>query len=119
MSAWQHTQAIILAIARNTAEHCERLIVVILPVSYQVYQHIWNEYIAALKLDPSEYDLEKPQHLLALFLDEHGIEYVAPPPAMGQNLIDAPLFFPFDGHLTVEGHRIVSDALWEKLRGAQ
>lgn len=117
-AAWRYTQAIIEATARNTAEHREKLIVVILPVSYQVYQHTWNEYIAALKLDPSEYDLDKPQRLLAQFLDERGIEYVDPLPALRQNIIGPPLFYSVDGHLTAEGHRIVSRVICEKFRNA-
>lgn len=113
---WEYTQTILHNLAQETAQHNERLIVLILPTSYQVYKTTWDEYIAALQLDPREYDLEKPQRLLSEFFSNHGIEFVDALPALRDNLIGPPLFFAVDGHLTPEGHNIVGRLLCEYLK---
>ncbi len=113
---WEYTQTILQHAAQQTAEHNERFIVLILPTSYQVYQATWDEYIAALQLDPREYDLEKPQRLLKEFFSHHGIEWVDALPVLRNKIIGPPLFFSVDGHLTPEGHAIVGQALCEYLK---
>lgn len=113
---WDYTQTILQYLAQETAEHQERLIVLVLPASYQVYKTTWDEYIAALQLDPREYDLEKPQRLLRDFFSTSGIEFVDALPVLRHNLIGPPLFFAVDGHLTPEGHDIVGRALCEYLK---
>jgi hypothetical protein len=113
---WEHTQDILLRLAQDTAEKGERLVVLILPTSYQVYKTTWDEYVQALKLDTSEYDLEKPQRLLSEFFSSKGIEYIDALPVLRYNLIGPPLFFAVDGHLTPEGHDVVAGAVCEYLK---
>jgi hypothetical protein len=111
---WNLTQTIFRNLASSTANNSQRLIVLILPTSYQVYQKTWNQYIAALQLDPSNYDLDKPQRILRDFFDDQDIEYVDALPGLRQN-IHAPLFFPIDGHLTPQGHQLVAQQLCDYL----
>ena len=65
---WSQTQSILVDLAAYTKQNEQRFIIVILPTIYQVYQRSWNEYIAALHLEPGRYDLDKRQKLLAEFV---------------------------------------------------
>jgi hypothetical protein len=112
---WSQTQSILIDLDAYTKQNEQRLIIVILPTIYQVYQRSWNEYIAALHLEPSRYDLDKPQKLLAEFCTTHEIEFVDVLPLMRARSQDTTLCFPVDGHLTPEGHQTVAQALCDYL----
>lgn len=113
--AWSSTQTILRDLAALVRKHNRQLILVVLPTIYQVYRQSWDDYIAALKLDPASYDLDKPQTLLADFCKTEGIEMLDVLPVLRSNAANARLFYPVDGHPTAEGHRIIGEALAEHL----
>lgn len=113
--SWKGIQAIFSNFSGDVRQHHQRLIVLILPTIYQVYETSWNQYIEALQLDPKRYDLDKPQRILREFLSQQNIEYVDVLPTLRSQTQGRPLFFPVDKHLTADGHRVVAQALCKYL----
>jgi lysophospholipase L1-like esterase len=114
---WAKTQTILSDFGKATRANGQRLIIVILPAIYQVYNSAWDEYIRALKLDPTRYDLEKPQKVLMEFCKAEGIECVDALPALRAGATNAGLYFPVDGHPTAAGHKVIAEAIREYLLG--
>jgi hypothetical protein len=112
---WELDQRLFLELKDFVREHNIRLIVVILPESYQVYQDTWNRYINTFKIDPKLYDLEKPQKLLAEFFTKNGIEFVDVLSAMRSAANDTRVIYRIDAHMTPAGHRVVARMLCEYL----
>lgn len=112
---WAKTQTILSDFSEATRASGQRLIIVILPAIYQVYNSAWDEYIRALKLDPSRYDLEKPQKVLMEFCQSKGIECVDALPPLRALASNAGLYFPVDGHPTAAGHKVIAQAIRDYL----
>ncbi len=113
---WNTTQSIMLEAAETAKVHHHRLVVIILPTSYQVYPEIWDKYISGMKINPLLYDLDKPQRILKEFFTQHNIEFVDALPILRKEAAGPLLFFPIDGHLTAEGHKVVANAVRDYLR---
>lgn len=113
---WNFTQSILRDLIALTKQHNQRLIFVLLPTIYQAYRTSWDQYIAALHLEPSRYDLDKPQKLLADFLTIHNVEFVDVLPLMRAKAQEERLYYPVDSHLSPEGHALVADALYKYLQ---
>lgn len=88
-----------------------RLIVVILPAIYQVYEDLWYQEIDHLKIDRNLYDLERPQRLVAEFCARNQIECVDLLPALRAKRKEGALFFRIDSHPSVKGHLVIADSL--------
>lgn len=110
--SWKLTKSILKDFATYTRDRSKRLIVVILPTSYQVYESSWKAYIAALKINPEDYDLDMPQRILGEFFEKEDIEFVDMLPILRKvDVLGPRLFYPIDGHLTPEGHKYVAQTL--------
>jgi len=112
---WDLDQHLFLELKDFVQKHNMRLIVVVLPESYQVYESAWNRYLQTFKIDPNLYDLEKPQKLLAEFFTKHEIEFVDVLPAMRSAAKDTRVIYPIDAHMTPAGHQVVAKMLCEYL----
>jgi hypothetical protein len=110
---WELDQRLFLELKDFIREHNLRLIVVILPESYQIYQDTWNRYLNAFHIDPNLYDLDKPQKLLAEFFRKNQIECVDALPELRSVGKQIRVCYPIDAHLTPAGHRVVAHALCE------
>jgi hypothetical protein len=112
---WARTQTILSDFSKATRAAGQRFIIVILPAIYQVYNSAWDEYIRALKLEPSRYDLEKPQKVLMEFCNAEGIECVDALPSLRASSAHGGLYFPVDGHPTVAGHKVIAQVIRDYL----
>jgi hypothetical protein len=108
---WELDQRLFLELKDFVREHNLRLIVVILPESYQIYEDAWNRYLNTFHIDPKLYDLEKPQKLLAEFFRDNQIEFVDALPELHSVGKQIRVCYPIDAHLTPAGHRVVAHAL--------
>jgi hypothetical protein len=112
---WELDRRLLLELRDFIRQRNMRLIVVVLPEAYQVYESAWNQYLSAFKIDPSSYDLDKPQKLLKDFYTAHQIECVDALPTMRSLRKEKQLCYPLDSHMTPEGHRVVADLLCKYL----
>ncbi len=110
---WELDQRLLLEAKEFTQRNNMRLIVVVLPAIYQVYEDAWTKYFTTFKVDPNLYDLNKPQTLLNEFCQKNGIEIIDMLPGMRREGKSQQLFFPIDTHMNPEGHRVVADSLTE------
>ncbi len=88
-----------------------RLIVVVLPAIYQVYEQAWNQYFTTYHADPNKYDLYKPQTLMDEFCSGHQIECVDMLSCLRLAGKEQRLYYEIDSHMRPAGHRVVADSL--------
>jgi len=75
--AWAITEALILELNREVREQGGRFGVVILPSSAQVYPQLWRATVEKCPvMQTIAWDMEKPNRILANFLQENGIPYL-------------------------------------------
>lgn len=110
---WELDQRLFLELRDFVRGRNVRLIVVILPESYQMYEDTWSRYLNTFHIDPNLYDLEKPQKLLAEFFTKNQIEFVDVLPELRPVGKGTRVCYPIDAHLTPAGHRVVAQALCE------
>lgn len=108
---WQHTQQLLLELSALTRAHGKQLVIVPIPLIYQVHQDIWNEYTSIFQIDPTRFDMEKPQRLLTDFCTQQNIDCVDVLDTMRRQGETTPLFYRVDGHMTAAGHRVVAQVL--------
>lgn len=95
-----------------------RFLLVVIPRSIQVYDTDRQRYTEAFGAAPGDWDMERPQRILAEWARQHGAESLDLLPALRQAASAAAerlYYFP-DSHLTRAGHRVVAERLHEYLR---
>ncbi len=107
-----------LAVLDETADYCRhgssRLLLLIVPRSYQVYEHESAAMREALDVSPEQVDLDKPQRVLKAWADRAGVEAVDLLPSFRRHVAkhpDLPLFYFPDAHLTADGHALAADGV--------
>ena len=107
-----------LAVLDGTADYCRqrssRLVVLILPRSYQVYEHESAAMREELDVSPEQVDLDKPQWILKAWADRVGVATVDLLPSFRRHVAkhpDSSLFYFPDAHLTAEGHALAADGV--------
>ena len=113
---WALEQKLLMEFKNFTAAHHERFILLALPTQYQVHEELWQHHFTTFHLDPSKYDLEKPQKLLAEYCRQNGIEYIDALPALraaGKNEV---LFYRIASYMNPNGHRVVGDLVTSYLQ---
>lgn len=90
-----------------------RFLLLVIPRSIQVYDSDRQRYAEAFGAAPGEWDMERPQRILAEWARRQGTESLDLLPALRQAASASPerlYYFP-DSHLTKAGHRVVSEQL--------
>ncbi len=107
-----------LAVLDETADYCRqrssRLVLLILPRSYPVYERESAAMREALNVSPEQVDLDKPQRILKAWADRAEVEAVDLLGSFRRHVAkhaDSPLFYFPDAHLTAEGHALAADVV--------
>ena len=119
--AIEQTLAVLAEIADYCGQRSSRLLLLILPRSYQVYEAELAAMRKALAVSPEELDLHKPQRVLKQWATRSGVDAVDILPSVRRHAAlnpDSPLFYYPDAHLTAEGHALAADALLPALSSA-
>lgn len=105
-----------LAVLDETADYCRqrssRLVLLILPRSYQVYERETAAMREALAVSPGQVELDRPQRILKAWAERTGVEAVDLLPSFRRHAAkhpDSPLFYFPDAHLTADGHALAAD----------
>jgi hypothetical protein len=100
-----------LAALDDVADQCERagarLLLVVLPRSFQADDAELAERMQGLGWTPEDLDLDRPQRILSEWAAGRGVAFVDVLPAFRRSVEEGaePLFFTPDAHMTPEGHR--------------
>lgn len=112
---WNLAKAILRQMAQEAKAQGRRFAVVILPYLPQVYDEIWN---ASFGSRPELYDRGIASRRLEEFGREEGVEVIDTTPAMVAEArrIRGGLHFSTDRHPNVAGHRVIAQAVAERLK---
>jgi hypothetical protein len=114
--AWDVTEALLVA-ARDASEAANaRFLLVNAPTVWEIYQSRWESFRDANGLRADGWDLEAARRRLAALATRHGIEYLDLTPSLTAAVAAEPsLYFSRDLHWTAAGHRVVGQALAERV----
>jgi len=118
--AWDVTRLLIRKLKREAGKHGSRLVVVSIPFREQVDKGFWSEELSRSAMKEQEWDLSKPDRLLAQFLHEQEIPVLLLASHFQKHLKKADLYHPVDkngrdGHWNARGHRLAAEVLYRWL----
>lgn len=90
-----------------------KLVVIQIPNKEQIYFKDFKEIIDNYKIDISKIDLSFPNKLLHSLTDKYGIKLIDPLDSFSRN--DKRLFFEYDEHLNIEGHKFLAKCISDNL----
>ena len=115
---WLLTTRLIEELKTETTKRGTRLAVLYIPDRRQIHPQIWNETLRRYpKAQGPEWDLDKPNRSLGIFLAQEGVSYLDWTSSFRERALkeDRPLYFVYDRHLNPEGHRLGSGLVYEWL----
>jgi hypothetical protein len=116
--AWQLTTAIVDRFALETTSVGSDFAVVYFPAWRQVVPEAWRKAVECWpEVRFRQWDLDRPNRLLAEHLATRGVPYLDLTPYLRESQrAGHRLFFDYDVHLTVSGHRVVGDVVFMWMR---
>ena len=103
-------------IAEETSRIGSILVIVIHPDQYQVESGLFHQICEKYDLHPKDFDLEKPQRLIAQYCDSRGIPYIDLLAAMRKHGSSGGLFRLNDSHYNSQGNLLAADEILKHLR---
>jgi hypothetical protein len=114
--AWTRAKAALGEIKSWCDAHGARLAVIAIPTQSQVEPEAWAAVVRTYGLREEDFDLEKPQRILAAFAAERGIPLIdLLSPLRAARASDGPLYFSRDTHWTPRGHAVAADEILRQL----
>jgi acetyltransferase AlgX (SGNH hydrolase-like protein) len=112
---WDKTLRTLAEFKQVLDERGIRMVLVLLPDHVQVDQQLRQEFLAARGEDPSQFDFQKPQHMLKEWGERNGVRTIDLLPQFREAAPQEALYFSTDLHITAAGHRLVSEGVWPAL----
>jgi acetyltransferase AlgX (SGNH hydrolase-like protein) len=114
--AWRRAKAALGEMKTWCGAHGARLAVVVIPTEAQVYPDRWTEVRRRYNLREEDFDLEKPQRILAAFARDNGIPLIDLLPTLrAARDTGRPLYFRTDIHWTARGHAVAAEEILRRL----
>lgn len=111
---WRLTRDALLRAQELTRRHGMRLVVVVIPFKAQTYWHLLEEQHPLQR--PEAVDVDWISDLIREFCESRGIEVVDTTPLFRQKALEGKqLYFEYDSHINALGHRLIAEALAERL----
>jgi hypothetical protein len=105
-------------IAQHARERGARTAIAIMPARFQVDDNDYHALVERVALAGRTLDRDAGTEQFRAALTPLGLPLVDLLPALRSHVTDGPLFFRRNVHLTVRGHQIVGDALFEFVKQA-
>jgi hypothetical protein len=100
--------------------HGARLAIVVIPTAAQIYPDRWTEVRRRYDLRQEDFDLEKPQRILASFARDNAIPLIDLLPTLrAARDTGGPLYFRTDIHWTPRGHAVAAAEILRQLRSSK
>jgi hypothetical protein len=110
------TERAVAELARDAGR--VRIQAVILPSVLQVDPARWRSALKRFRLDPAQYDPERPNQIFREIFARHGIPVVDLTPTFRAALARGEkIYYPIDQHLTPAGYRLTAETMAGALRG--
>lgn len=114
--AWQKAKDAIGEIKAWCDGHGARLAVVVIPTDAQVSPERWDDVRRRFALRDEDFDLDKPQRILAEYAAASGIPLIDLLPVLrAARDTGGPLYFRRDIHWTSRGHAVAADEILRRL----
>lgn len=116
--AWSVTKALIRELDKETRENGSQFLVMMIPYKEQVYSKYWLDAVATYRLgEKGEWDLDKPQRLLAAFLKEEGVAHLDLLPLFRREAKEGvpETYIRGDVHWNAHGHRLAASHVHDYL----
>ena len=104
------TKRKLLEMANSVREHKSKMLLVIIPALYQVYQEEWHKNSKAYNLNPKGYDITKPNSMLTQFAQSKGIPALDLLPYFLQ-LAEYRKLYLWEGHLNKDGDKNAAEEI--------
>jgi hypothetical protein len=126
LNAWYHdkviqdglplTAALIAEMKQEIGQQGGQLIISMVPSAFQMYPDTYvpllqKSFPGNLLVERFASDVLKPQRIMKDMCLKLGVPFLDLLPPLAEHR-DIPLFIPRDGHLTPEGHKLASEALF-------
>lgn len=115
--AWTMTEALLVALQEQVQAQGSQLLVVIIPDETEVDVEKWETLFTAYPdlFDKTQADDDKPTHRLGRVLEQRAIPYLQLRPQFEayQQKNHEPLYYKYDGHWTVAGHRLTAQLIYD------
>jgi hypothetical protein len=108
---WDVTTSALQELARLSASHGTPTLFVLLPISFQVYPQLFDDYLRAFHIDSAAVDIDQPTRILYQKLSTAGLNVVDALPALRAAADSRRLYGAVDDHLSADGHRVLADAI--------
>lgn len=98
------------------AEHRVGLVILVIPDELQVSPAAFDRVLREFKLDPADFDPDRPSRWIRDFLDREGIAYVEILEALRERNRSERVYFEENTHLNPTGNQVAAEALFDYLR---
>jgi hypothetical protein len=113
--AWRVTQVLISQLEKEAKNHGSNLAVISIPFREQVYENLWKWQLSKPGMGQREWDLNKPDRILAGFLTDAGIPFLQLLPHFRKAAEESQLYYQQDGHWNINGHHLAGQLIYEWL----
>jgi hypothetical protein len=113
--AWGVTQVLISELKKEAEQRRTKLAVVSIPFREQVYENLWQAKLSKPGMRTREWDLRKPDRLLARFLADAEIPFLQLLPHFKEASEKLNLYHSQDGHFDVDGHHLAGQVIYDWL----
>lgn len=98
-----------------------KFIVLFIPMKFQIYDDLWNDYKKRNRINDSIYDFEKPVKILRDSSKKDNFSFIDLTPLIRNEIdkknITESIYYEGDAHFNVVGNKLVGEILYEQLRG--
>jgi acetyltransferase AlgX (SGNH hydrolase-like protein) len=118
--AWQKAKDALGQINAWCGGHGARLALVVIPTEAQVYPERWDDVRRRFVLRDEDFDLDKPQRILAAHAAAGGLTLIDLLPVLrAARATGGPLYSRTDIHWTPRGHQVAADEILRRLDAAR
>jgi len=112
---WTMTLAVTAALKKSVEESGARFALVMFPTRYQVDADLWDRHCKSERLDPSKFDLRKPQKIVGEWTQRFAVDVIDLLDEFRAQNRDNSFYFDIDAHMNAAGHALAAQTIVRSL----
>ena len=108
---WQKSFSYLKNLQRETDRDGVPLVLIPIPLKFEIDGQEFQYTLAASHLDPSQVDVDQPLREIRSFAEKEGIPLFDPREALRERNEVTPCYFVYDGHWIAEGIRAATESI--------